>query len=463
MNDDRAGTEVIRITKEEATSTHVDDLLKRQMSMRGEPGVTRDRRRKWYFQNWLVLALAGAAGALVAWAILEPIFDDQLYVQGPIAQLNLNDTLPDRIVEGDQALELGRGVDGSLQINGEKIHLLRGLLEMKDDRAVGRLDPSRLRNGQVVGVYVEFHPGLERDLAIATSVVLEPKPAGKGEPKTLKQLHSRTSAAGLMIFALVAGMIGMFVGAVDGVICRLPRRALLSGAVGLVVGCIGGFICNILANIAYTPLHQLAMGQMSNGGLWGGFGFFVQLAGRSLAWCLAGMAMGLGQGIAMRSGRLLLYGLLGGTLGGLFGGLLFDPIDVILLGQDKPSAHWSRLVGFVVIGAGVGGMIGLVELLARDAWLRMTQGPLTGKEFLIFKDVMTIGASPRSDLYLFNDPQVVRDHAIIRAAGEECEIEARDTAAPVLLNNRPVQRARLRHGDNVTIGRATFVFQRRKG
>jgi hypothetical protein len=33
---------------------------------------------------------------------------------------------------------------------------------------------------------------------------------------------------------------------------------------------------------------------------------------------------------------------------------------------------------------------------------------------------------------------------------------------PVLLNNRTVMRARLRHGDNVTIGRTSFVFQQRK-
>src|SRR5260370_24649586 len=48
-------SEVIRISKEEATSSHVDDLLKRQMSLRGEPGVTRDRGRKWYYRNWFLL------------------------------------------------------------------------------------------------------------------------------------------------------------------------------------------------------------------------------------------------------------------------------------------------------------------------------------------------------------------------------------------------------------------------
>ncbi len=76
---------------------------------------------------------------------------------------------------------------------------------------------------------------------------------------------------------------------------------------------------------------------------------------------MVGVAMGLGQGIALRSKRLLIYGLLGGVVGGLLGGMLFDPIDMIVLGPDKVSAHWSRLIGLAVIGASVGAMIGIVE------------------------------------------------------------------------------------------------------
>src|SRR5258708_29547572 len=123
----------------------------------------------------------------------------------------------------------------------------------------------------------------------------------------------------------------------------------------------------------------------------------------------------------------------------------------------------SRLLGIAVMGAAVGVLIGVVELGARDGWLRMTQGPLAGKEFLLFKDVMNVGASPRSDIYLFNDAEVAEHHAVMRMTGNECEIDAKSTDRPLLVNNQPVRRARLRHGDTVTIGRTIFVFQRRKG
>ncbi len=456
--------EVIRISKEEATSSHVDDLLKRQMSMRGEPGVTRDHGRKWWYQTWFVLMLVGALGAVVAWAILEPFFDDMPYLQGPISAINLEEGLPTRLQKGGEVLELRDSILGSVTIKGEKIFLLHSTREILADRIQKRLDPDSLKVGQAVGVYVHYFAGTDESVALAGFVEQNPKPQSAARAKlTLEQLNKRSNLVALTLFAVVAGFIGLFIGAADGIICRLPRRALLCGLVGLLVGMVGGLVCSIAANVAYAPLTHLARKTSESYSSLSTLGFVIQMFGRSLAWCLAGVAMGLGQGIALRSKRLLLYGLLGGVVGGLLGGLLFDPIDMILLGTDKPSAHWSRLVGLAVIGASIGAMIGIVELLARDAWLRMTQGPLTGKEFLLFKDVMNVGSSPRSDIYLFNDAQVIADHAVIRAIGDETEIEARQDSHPVLLNNQAVRRARLRHGDSVTIGRTVFVFQRRRG
>ena len=447
----------IRITKEEATSSQVDDFLKRQMSMRGDPGVTRDRSRKWYYQSWFVFMIVGAIGAFSAWAIIEPIFDDMIYIQGPITDIEL----------GSSSSKFGALlVAGTITIKDQTITLLRGTKVLAPDGSKKRLDPTSLSVGQTIGVYTEYASARDEELALCRFVELSPKPQSAARGKmTLAHLAARSHAAGMIVFALVAGLIGLFVGAADGVICRLPRRAILCGVVGLIVGIVGGFIFSIAANLAYTPLTKLAMSQSNEDSesMLSTFGFIIQMFGRGLAWCLAGVAMGLGQGIALRSKRLLVYGLLGGVVGGLLGGLLFDPIDLMLLGPDKPSAHISRLIGFTVIGACVGAMIGLVELLARDAWLRMTQGPLSGKEFLLFKDVMNVGASPRSDIYLFNDALVAKDHAIIRSVGDECEIEARESMHPVLVNNRTVTRSRLRHGDNVTIGRTVFVFQRRKG
>ncbi len=452
---------VIRISRTEALGEHVDDLLKRQMSLRGEAGITREHGRRWYYQNWFVFMVAGALAAVAAWALLEPLFDDMLYVRGTIEAVDASAAMPSRVNVGDQTVVVRTPAYGWLQIRGEQIWLSDRALDWSGGRK-RLLDPETLKVGEDVGVYVEYLPMYGEDLAVA--YYLERAPAGKAPAKaglSLARLNARSHAAAMFLFPLVAGFIGLAIGAVDGLICRLLRRALLGGVVGLLVGLIGGFVCSIVANLVYAPLSGLAV-RLSEAGSLSTLGFVLQMIGRALAWSLAGMAMGLGQGIALRSKRVLLYGFLGGIVGGLLGGLLFDPIDLLLLGQHKPSAHWSRLIGLAVIGAGVGAMIGVVELLARDAWLRMTEGPLTGKEFLVFKDLMRIGSSPRSDIYLFNDPQVQADHATLRAAGDECEI-ASVGAAPLLLNRRSVRSARLRHGDQITLGRTSFVFEKRQG
>src|SRR2546429_673126 len=109
---------LIRITGDDANSAEVDDFLKRQMSLRGEPGVTRDHGRKWYYQSWFVFMIVGALGAIAAWAILEPFFDDMLYVQGPIAALRLEEEPPPKITTGNRTRELRHPVAGSFTING---------------------------------------------------------------------------------------------------------------------------------------------------------------------------------------------------------------------------------------------------------------------------------------------------------------------------------------------------------
>jgi hypothetical protein len=454
---------VIRISREEATSEHVDDLLRRQANMRGERGISRGGKARWYYKNWFVFMIVGGAAAVAAWALLEPSFNDHEYLQGEIREVNLTESRS-RFVSGEQYLDLYQPVEGWIQIKEYKIWLIGGIKQIPAAGPAVALDRERLQPGARVGVYIDYYPFGMDDVIVGAIIVPDPPPQSpEREALTLSQMATRTQVAGLLLFPLIAGLIGLAIGAVDGLICRLIRRAVLAGSVGLLVGFIGGFVFGILAELIYAPLNMMAMSQMgTTPGEIGTLGFVIQMGGRALAWGMAGMAMGLGQGIALRSKHLLLYGFLGGLIGGLLGGLLFDPIDLLLLGSGKPSAHWSRLAGFAIIGMSVGAMIGVVELLTRDAWLRMIEGPLAGKEFMLFKDVMTIGSSPRSQIYLFNDAEVADHAATLRTVGGECEIESHDPQRPVLLNDRPSQRSRLRHGDRIGIGRTVFVFEKRQ-
>ena len=472
----------VRITHQDAMDPHVDDLIRRQKSLRGEGGIASDRGRKWYYHNWLLFMTVGTVAALAAWAIIEPYFDDQFYVQGTVEAVEASRgmavpigggrTIRAEAPPGLVALTIREETvfltpdTKDLQADGTRTPLVlppeKGPL--RDDGPGEPLGPAAVMKGQEIGAYVAIgNQTMGLPIVVTVDRSPPPDPPAKARLKLSERLK-RHNLAGLLVFSLVAGFIGLAIGAVDGIVCHLPLRALLAGSVGLLVGLLGGFVAQIVAGLVYMPINHWAQQQATGSG--SGlttFGFLAQMMGRTLAWALAGTAMGLGQGIALRSKRLLLYGFIGGIVGGLLGGLLFDPIDLLLLGIEKPSAHWSRLVGFGVIGASVGAMIGIVELLARDVWLRMTEGPLAGKEFLMFKDIMRIGASPRCEIYLFNDPDVAGRHATLRSTGEQCEIAATAPGHAVLVNDLPVDRARLRHGDRIVLGRTAFVFQKRRG
>ena len=450
--------DVIRITAEDAGSTHVDDLLKRHASLRGERGITRDRGRAWYYQNWFIFMIAGTLGAVAAYALLNPYFDEHFYVQGTVSRIDRSPDKPIHFYSQGNPVELPPDRYLEIQLGDQNVVLASTTRWRKPDGKYEEFNPLNLKKGQTLGAYVDPMLGDDEHHYVAEFIVPDGQPRF-GSDVPLETRAKQQMVASILMFPLISAFVSLFIAAADGILCRLIRRVLLAGAVGVLIGFVGGFMAHILAELMYGPLTHFAM---KHGGADSASGFSLQTAGRGLAWMAGGMAMGLGQGIALRSKRLVLYGFLGGLVGGLMGGMLFDPIDLIILGRDKPSSQMARWIGFGVIGATVGLMIGIVERLARDAWLRMVEGPLAGKEFLVFKDIMRMGSSPRSEIYLFNDKEVAAQHAVIRATGDIYEIENSCHENPVCLNGRPVKRSRLRHGDRISVGRTAFVFQRQR-
>jgi hypothetical protein len=122
------------------------------------------------------------------------------------------------------------------------------------------------------------------------------------------------------------------------------------------------------------------------------------------------------------------------------------------------GAEVSRAVGFTVIGMCTGLMIGVVELLAREAWVKMLTGPLAGKEFVLYRNPTVFGSSPKADVYLFKDATVEATHALLHRVGEVYEIEDRATASGTFVNGRRVARRQLASGDQLRIGHTVLSF-----
>ena len=262
----------------------------------------------------------------------------------------------------------------------------------------------------------------------------------------------QSMAVVFLLFPVVAGCIGLFLGAAEGTMCRNYQRALICGAVGLGIGFAGGFVGFFAADMLFgVVLSIVGQGEIV------GFKFLLHMMGRAAAWSVAAIPAGIGQGIALREKRVILNGLIGGVLGGLLGGLLFDPISEILMTEDG-QATYSRGVGFTCIGLSVGLFVGLVEGWTKTAWIVMLQGPLAGKQFVLFRDTTIVGSTPKADIYLFKDDAIEPQHCIIYNRGGRFELVDQDTPDGTYVNGIPVTNTILTTGDQIVMGKTVLEF-----
>lgn len=266
--------------------------------------------------------------------------------------------------------------------------------------------------------------------------------------------------ANFLLFPTVGAAIGLFLGAAEGLMCRNVSRAAICGLVGLGIGFGGGLVAIFAAGMIFGIMVQLAAAFWKNprpDAMPTGIALLFLMMGRSAAWAIAAVPAGIGQGIALREKSVVINGLVGGALGGALGGLLFDPICLLITGPTG-AATLSRGVGFICIGLSVGAMVGLVEGWTKSAWLLMRAGPLAGKQFVIHRNAIILGSSPKADVYLFKDPAIEPRHAVIHNRGGRFEIEDCGTPEGTYVNGSPVQRQWLASGDKIGLGKTVLEF-----
>jgi hypothetical protein len=276
--------------------------------------------------------------------------------------------------------------------------------------------------------------------------------------------QERFPIVNMLIFPVVAGCLGFFLGAVEGIMCRNLSRAAICAIVGLGVGFGGGLISIFVAGFIFIIMASVALQFWKNpqpNKMPDGFALLILMMGRAAAWAVAAIPAGIGQGIALRERKVILNGLLGAVLGGLLGGLLFDPISLVFVTADG-KATVSRGVGFTVIGILVGLFVGLVEQWTKTAWLLMKAGALAGKQFILYRNPTVLGSSPKADIYLFKDAAIEPRHALIHNRGGRFEIEDCDTPDGTYVNGIPVQKRILQSGDQIVLGKTVLEFSLRE-
>ena len=242
-------------------------------------------------------------------------------------------------------------------------------------------------------------------------------------------------------YVLIGLLIGLGLAMAEPMVGHNGKSAVVRALIGAVLGALGGYVCSLFIDDIYHCL----------GG--GGSKFsFQQVFARGVGWSILGAFLAVAPGIAMRNWKKFLLGLAGGAIGGLLGGILFDPICQ-LTGSDIPA----RFVNIVGLGVGAAVATALLEEVAKQGWLKVATGVITGKQFILYRNPTVIGSSPKAEIYLFKDPTVAPRHAAINGIGGEFLLTALNNAI-VLLNGKPVRQQRLRNGDQIRVGNTIFLF-----
>jgi hypothetical protein len=271
------------------------------------------------------------------------------------------------------------------------------------------------------------------------------------------------------------GIKGMFVGmmvalglslvdALWNVSIRQFGQIILRVGVAVVVGCVGGLMGGLLG----SWLQNLARDA----------GFLRQVC-VIFGWTLTGFLIGASIGVfelmsslvrqedASGSTRKLVNGILGGTVGGALGGVLFVLLNLAWVGLFKgksPERLWSpSSYGFVALGACIGLLIGLAQVIFMEAWLRVESGFRAGREKILGKGEITIGRAESCDIGLFGDNAIERLHARILKKGNNFYLVDAGTASGTFLNGRPVSHPELLHsGDAIQVGKSVLRFGERQ-
>jgi hypothetical protein len=267
---------------------------------------------------------------------------------------------------------------------------------------------------------------------------------GLCEPGFVEGGHSSWGNLWMVPGIIVAMCVGF--GLAESTVERSVRKAAIRGALALPLGLALGFvfyaIANIIFNLELSVIAGLGVSTARNPAFW---------LTRGLAWAIFGAAGGAVYGIVGQSFKKAQYGVLGGMIGAAAGGVLFDPVALLTNGAAP-----SRAIGFALVGAATGVAMGLVESILKDRWLYVTAGPLAGKQFILYKTQTTIGNIQGADIYLFKDPSILPEHAVISMNGGRVQIRA---AAPVFINGNRVTSRVLEDGNLVQIGRYSFRYK----
>ncbi len=174
---------------------------------------------------------------------------------------------------------------------------------------------------------------------------------------------------------------------------------------------------------------------------------------RGIGWSIMGAGIGGAIGLIKPSAKRLLFCVIGGAVGAFFGGLIFNTVCKWI-----PNDMVARCIGLVLTGLLIGLGVGLLEQFAKQAWLKVIRGEFEGKEYLVFAGTTSIGNTGKNTIVLFKDKLVAPHHCDIVQDGNRYAIVDAGSPMGTVVNGARVVRHTLKQGDTIAIGNSVLVF-----
>lgn len=277
---------------------------------------------------------------------------------------------------------------------------------------------------------------------LLTWIIMEPQKPGLGDAARWSRWEG--------VLGLVFGLtLGLALGGLSGVFQGSRVHVIRGLIIGAIMGAIGGSLGISIGGALFNQLTKLGAGEI----------------GRIIGFTFFGAFIGVAQGLAGLSLKRAAYGLIGGLIGGTLGGIAFvliatltSPAVATIQGGDGETGGFSRLVSFGVIGMAIGLLIGVVQSVARQAWVRLELGRNEGKEWPIDVPSFIIGRAETAQVPLFGDPAVLPNHAMIHRYQGRYVLTALDPVPGLDVNGIPAKQTVLVSGDQFKVGTHTLHF-----
>jgi hypothetical protein len=276
-----------------------------------------------------------------------------------------------------------------------------------------------------------------------------------GRALSPSSVTGRDGIRGMMLGILVALGLSLVDSLWNLSLRRIGEVAMRVG-VALLIGGVGGLMGGLIGSLLYSVSAI----------------FFV------FGWTLTGLLIGASIGAfeflaSVVSGRnqagalkKVIKTLIGGTIGGILGGILATVLGIIW-NRIKPEGEdwlWSpTAMGFVALGMCIGLLVGLAQVILKEAWIKVEAGFRAGREMILAKERTSVGRAEGVDIALFGDPGVEKLHANIITEGGRYVLVDSSTPGGTFVNDRRVNgRMALNSGDLIRMGKSALRFYERQ-